>query len=427
MSPGGSVALGLRANAPQFALLVIVNAFVGTMVGVERSVLPLLAEREFGLAAGAAALAYIGAFGLSKAGLNLVAGPLAERWGRKRVLIVGWLVGLPVPLLLMWAPTWGWVVFANLLLGVNQALAWSMTVNMKIDLVGPTRRGLALGLNECAGYLAVGLAAFGAAVLADMHGLRPWPFALALAAAVLGLAASVVLVRDTRAHVALEVDSSEKALAFGRVFARTSWQDRSLFAASQAGLVNNLNDAVIWGLLPLVWAAQGLNLPSIGLLAASYPVVWSLGQLVTGPLSDRLGRKPLVVAGMLVQAGGIWVALLGLAFSAKVAGVALLGVGTAMVYPTLLATVSDLAEPAWRASAVGVYRFWRDAGFLAGALGAGLLAEAATPHLAVQAVAVLTLASGLLALGVMRETLPAIVGSRFDCSRSTATLEARLP
>lgn len=402
------VALGLRANLGQFALLVVVNAFVGSLVGVERSVLPLVAQREFGLAAGAAALAYVGAFGLAKALLNLVAGRLAEAWGRKRVLVLGWLVGLPVPLLLMWAPAWGWIVFANLLLGVNQGLAWSMTVNMKMDLVGPARRGLALGLNEFAGYLAVGLSAYAAAALADAFGLRPWPFALALGAAVLGLSASVLLVRDTGAHVAMESEVGARpsaSLPLGAVFARVSWQDRSLFAASQAGLVNNLNDGVAWGLLPLLWAAQGLRLPAIGLLAAVYPIVWSVGQIGTGALSDRVGRKPLVVAGMVAQAAGLWGAVLLPDLSLKVAGVAALGLGTAMVYPTLIAAVGDRAAPAWRASAVGVYRFWRDAGFVVGALGVGALAQLADPTLAVQGVAALTLLSGVLVAVVMSETL----------------------
>jgi MFS family permease len=405
MHPAHEVRLGLQANWQQFTLLVVVNAFVGTMVGIERSVLPLVAEREFGLAASAAALAYVGAFGLAKAVLNLVAGRLSEAWGRKQVLVLGWLIGLPVPPLLMWAPSWEWIVGANLLLGINQGLAWSMTVNMKVDLVGPRQRGLALGLNEFAGYLAVGLAAFAAAQVAEAYGLRPWPFVIALVAAVLGLSASIVLVRDTSQHVAAEQPDGVVGLPFREVFARTSWTDRSLFAASQAGLVNNLNDGVAWGLLPLVWSAQGLGLPDIGLLAAAYPVIWGVGQLGAGALSDRLGRKPLVVVGMLVQAAGIWTALLSIGVGQKLGGVAALGVGTALVYPTLIAAVSDRAAPGWRASAVGVYRFWRDGGFLLGAIGAGLLAQAIAPATAVHAVAAGTLASGVVAWVVMRETL----------------------
>jgi MFS family permease len=289
-----------------------------------------------------------------------------------RVLVLGWLVGLPVPLVLMWAPAWEWIVGANLLLGINQGLAWSMTVNMKVDLVGPRRRGLALGLNEFAGYLAVGLSAFAAAQLAEAYGLRPAPFAIALLAAVLGLGASVLLVRDTSQHVAAEQPGQPEAVPFREVFARTSWTDRSLFAASQAGLVNNLNDGVAWGLLPLVWASQGLNLASIGALAAIYPIVWGVGQLGTGALSDRLGRKALIVAGMLIQGVGLVATVVGEAFGPKL---------------------------------VGVYRFWRDNGFLLGALGAGVLAQVASPELAVHAVAALTLGSGILAWIVMRETL----------------------
>lgn len=403
-----TVRLGLGANWPQFALLVLVNAFVGATVGVERSILPLLAEQEFGLAAGTAALAYVGAFGLSKAVLNLAAGALAERWGRRRVLVAGWLFGLPAPLLVMWAPAWGWVVFANFLLGMNQGLTWSMTANMKIDLVGPARRGLALGLNESAGYLALGLAAFGAAALADAYGLRPWPFVPAAVAATLGLVLSATIVRDTGAHLAAEVGARgrQDSLPLGQVFAQVSWKNRSLFAASQAGLVKNLNDAVAWGLLPLVWAAQGLSLPAIGALAAAYPAIWGAGQLATGALSDSVGRKPLVVGGMAIQAAALWMAVLGQALPAKALGVVLLGAGTAMVYPTLIAAVSDVAAPAWRASAVGVYRFWRDAGFLVGAVAAGLLAQATSPSLAVQAAGVLTLASGIVVATTMRETLP---------------------
>jgi MFS family permease len=412
------VALGLRANAGQFALLVLINAFVGTLVGVERSVLPLLAEREFGLAAGAAALAYVGTFGLAKASMNLAGGRLSESWGRKNVLVLGWVIGLPVPLMLMWAPTWGWVVVANLLLGINQGLAWSMTVNMKIDLVGPRRRGLALGLNEFAGYVAVGLAAYAAAQIAQAYGLRPWPFAVALAAAVLGLSLSAIVVRDTGQHVRIEQPGPATSLPFPAVFVRTSWQDRSMFAASQAGLVNNLNDGVAWGLLPLVWGSQGLDLPSIGALAAIYPIVWGVGQLGTGALSDRTGRKRLIVPGMLIQGVGLAATVFGDELGWKLVGVIALGVGTALVYPTLIAAVSDRAAPDWRASAVGVYRFWRDSGFVLGALGAGVLAQAAGPGLAVNAVAALTFGSGILAWITMRETLTAASSSAHGSTSS---------
>jgi MFS family permease len=401
--------LGLRENAGQFALLVVVNAFVGAMVGLERAVLPLLAEAEFGLASRTAILSFVASFGLAKALANLAAGHLGDRHGRKTVLVAGWLVGLPVPFLLMAAPTWGWVVFANVLLGVNQGLAWSSTVIMKIDLVGPRQRGLAMGMNEAAGYVAVSLAALASGYLAGAYGLRPAPFYLGVGFAVAGLVLSVALVRETRGHAQYEAQgwSGDAAPSFARVLLLTSWRDRALFAVSQAGLVNNLNDGLAWGLLPLYFAGLGLPVERIGLLAALYPAVWGLGQLGTGALSDRTGRKPLIVAGMLVQAAGLGLLLAGTAFGLLAAAMALLGLGTALVYPTLLAAIGDVAHPAWRASAVGVYRLWRDGGYVAGALVAGALADALGLGWAIGAVAALTAGSGLLAALVMYETLPA--------------------
>ncbi len=403
---GQPVRLGLRANLGQFALLVGVNALVGGMVGQERSVLPLLATDVFGITGVAAILTYLLAFGVTKAGANLLAGALADRFGRKPVLVTGWLIGLPVPLLLIWAPAWNWIVLANVLLGLNQGLTWSTTVIMKIDLVGPSRRGLAMGLNEAAGYGAVALTALATGAIAERAGLRPGPFLLGLAYAGLGLGASVLLVRETNPHVEHERSSRPLVdrLAWREVFLRTSLRDQSLSAACQAGLVNNLNDGMAWGLLPLHYAAAGLSIAEIGILAAVYPAVWAIGQIGTGALSDRIGRKPLIVAGMLLQAGAIGAIAAGSSFAVWLAAAFVLGVGTALVYPTLIAAVADVAEPSWRGSAVGVYRLWRDLGFAIGAVVAGLIADAAGIASAIWVVAAFTAGSGLLVLIRMRET-----------------------
>ncbi len=401
------VRLGLRSNLGQFTLLVAVNALVGGMVGQERTVLPLLATDVFGLTGFASALTFVVAFGLAKAATNLAAGALADRFGRKPVLVAGWLIGLPVPLLIILAPSWGWVVAANLLLGVNQGLTWSTTVIMKIDLVGPIRRGLATGINEAAGYGAVAMTALATGWIAATYGLRPGPFLLGLAYAMLGLGASVLFVRETRGHVQHEQRLVVRAdiPSWREVFWRTTARDPSLSAASQAGLVNNLNDGMAWGLLPLFYAAAGLSLGQIGVLAATYPATWAVGQVATGGLSDRIGRKPMIVAGMLVQAVAIVVIAFGSTFTVWLAAAALLGLGTAMVYPTLLATIADVADPAWRGSAIGVYRLWRDLGFAIGALLAGVIADALGMPAAIATVAALTAGSGLIVLVRMRETL----------------------
>jgi MFS family permease len=421
--PGG-LRLGLRANLAQFCLLVGVNALVGGMVGQERSLVSLLATQVFGLAAASAALTYIVAFGLTKAATNFLAGTLADRYGRKPVLVVGWLIGLPVPLLIIWAPTWSWIIAANVLLGVNQGLCWSTTVIMKIDLAGPKRRGLAMGLNEAAGYLAVALTAFLTGLIAARAGLRPEPFYLGLAYAGLGLGLSALLVRETQGHAQLEAQLTDAQHPIGpnpgrdngpgaaagdqpstrEVLVRTSLREPALSACSQAGLVNNLNDGLAWGLLPLLFVRGGLPVGQVGLLAALYPAVWGLGQLITGLLSDRLGRKPLITGGMLLQAAALAGYALAGSFLPWAASAGLLGVGTAMVYPTLLAAISDVAHPSWRASAVGVYRLWRDTGFAVGALVAGLIADLAGLEAAVWVVAALTATSGLIVAVRMYET-----------------------
>ena len=405
--------LGLRPNLAQFLLLVGVNALVGGMVGQERTVLPLMAGRTFHLDAYGAALTFIVAFGFVKALTNFAAGALSDRFGRKPVLVAGWLVGVPVPLLLMWAPTWSWVIVANVFLGVNQGLTWSTTVNMKIDLVGPARRGFAMGMNEAAGYGAVALTAMATGFIAERAGLRPEPFFLGVAYAALGLGLSVLFVRETHGYALHEAERhaprSEDLhgdLSTRHVFVLTSFREHALSACSQAGLVNNLNDGMAWGLFPLLFARGGLSVAAIGILAGLYPAVWSVGQLFTGALSDRVGRKWLIAGGMLLQGVAIGLIAATTGFGAWAFGAMLLGAGTAMVYPTLLAAIGDVAHPTWRASAVGIYRFWRDAGFAFGAILAGVVADTFGLTAAVWAVAALTMISGLVVAIRMYETLP---------------------
>ena len=399
------ITLGLRANWPQFSLLVLINAFVGGMVGLERTVVPLIGSEEFKLASTTLVVSFIVSFGVVKALANLVSGHFADVWGRKRVLVIGWLFGLPVPFIVMWAPSWEWVIAANALLGLNQGFAWSMTVIMKIDLVGPKSRGLAVGLNEFAGYLAVGLTAFLTGYIAAHYGLRPAPFYLGIGYAALGLALSVLLVRDTREHVRLEARGNQQQsepLGFWKVFSLTSFGDRNLFAACQAGLVNNLNDGMSWGIFPLFFVSFGLGVERIGILKAVYPATWGILQVATGPLSDRWGRKGLIVAGMWVQSAGLFLTALTGSFEWWLLASLLLGVGTAMVYPSLIAAVSDASHPTWRARSLSVYRFWRDLGYAIGALSAGLIADAFGLASAINVIAALTFVSGAVVAMLMR-------------------------
>jgi MFS family permease len=398
------VRLGLRENWLQFTLLVIVNVCVGALVGLERTTVPLIGTKVFGLTSNLAAFSFIIAFGVTKALTNLAAGALTARFHRKQLLVVGWLIGIPVPFALAWAPAWGWIVAANVLLGINQGLTWSMTVNMKIDLVGPARRGFATGLNEAAGYTAVGVTALLTGYLATTYGLRPTPEIIGVVFVAAGLALSLV-VHDTAAHLPLELAQHPAPLPAGQgsglaaTFSRTSWHNRSLRGACQAGLVNNLNDGLTWGVFPLLFTNHGLGLAAVGLIKGLYPILWGIGQVQTGHLADRIGRKPLIVTGMLVQAGGFVLALVLLHWPllAGVASAVGLGLGTAMVYPALIAAVSDHAHPSWRANALGTYRFWRDVGYAVGALIAGVLADTFGLNATVVAAAVLTAASGLVA------------------------------
>jgi MFS family permease len=408
------IQLGLRANARQFWLLVLVNAFVGSMVGLERTVLPLLAEVEFGLASRSAALSFIATFGIVKALTNFFAGRLGDLYGRRHVLIAGWLFAIPVPFMVMWAPSWSWIVFANVLLGINQGLAWSTTVIMKIDLVGPKQRGLAMGLNEFAGYLAVALSALATGYIAQAYGLRPEPFYLGIAFVVAGLALTLAFVRETRHHADFEEDSFRApaaatapgaTLGTRAILARGSWSDPALSTASHAGMVNNLNDGLAWGLFPLFFAAAGLDVAQIGVLSFIYPATWGILQLWTGALSDVRGRKGLIAGGMLLQGAALAAIALTRGFWPWAIGAAVLGAGTAMVYPTLLAAIGDVAHPRWRGSAVGVYRLWRDSGYAVGALMAGVLADLFSMATAIGAIAALTLATGGLVAWRMPETL----------------------
>jgi MFS family permease len=427
------IRLGLRVNITQFLILVIVNAFVGSMIGLEQTVVPLLGRDEFHIESNALIVSFIASFGAVKAVLNLFAGSMSDKWGRKNMLVLGWLFGLPVPVILLFAPTWSSVVLANVLLGINQGLAWSMTVNMKIDLVGKERRGLALGINEFAGYLSVGIIGFVTGYLASTFGLKPYPFYLGIVFSLFGFFISWLLVKDTRKFTLLEIkENKEEEEEFTRttkpeeattaastansinknfensnfiqVFVQTSWKNRSLFSVSQAGLVNNLIFGVSWGLFTLYFASYGLSVSEIGFLKALHPSIWGILQLATGFISDRTGRKVLIYPGMFVQGIGIWLILLANSFYGWIIGMLFLGIGTALVYPTLLAAISDIAHPRWRATSLGVYRFWRDLGFVFGAIGIGFIADSFSINAAIQLVSMLAFASGIIVIICMRET-----------------------
>lgn len=406
-----SVRLGLKENWRQFSLLMLINAFVGGMVGIERTVVPLMGADIFHIDSATLITSFIVSFGVVKAFANLVSGQLADTWGRKRVLVIGWLAGLPVPFMIIMAPSWEWIIAANVLLGLSQGFAWSMTVIMKVDLVGPKGRGLAVGLNEFAGYFAVGVTAFLTGYLASRYGLRPTPIYLGIFYALAGTILSILVVRDTRQHVRLEASGVAKEaspLSFGDVFLLTSFKDRNLFAASQAGLINNLNDGMSWGIFPLFFNTLGLGVERIGILKAVYPMVWGIGQIVTGPLSDRLGRKGLIVGGMWVQAIGLIMTALTGQFEWWLLASVLLGVGTAMVYPSLIAAVSDASHPSWRARSLSVYRFWRDLGYAIGALSAGLIADRFGFGAAILTIGIVTFLSGAVVAIAMRER--AVIG-----------------
>ena len=402
----GHVRLGLRENAAQFSLLVIINAFVGAMAGLERSILPAIAEQEFGLVARTAILSFIVVFGVAKALTNYGAGRWSDSLGRKRILVLGWLAAAPVPFLLMWAPSWTWILIANALLGVSQGLTWSTTVIMKIDLVGPAQRGLAMGLNEFAGYVALAGSALATGWIAANYALRPQPFYLGVAFVVIGFGLSAWVIRDTAHHVRHEARLTSSATTHADdVFWTTTFRDPTLSSVTQAGLVNNLNDGMAWGLFPMLFAAAGVPVATIAVLVAIYPATSGVGQLFTGGLSDSIGRKSLIVWGMWIQALGIAMTVVSNNVINFTIGAVLLGAGTAMVYPTLLAAIGDVAHPSWRASAVGVYRLWRDLGYAIGAVLAGVTADIFGLAAAIWMVAALTFLSGAVSLVRMKETV----------------------
>lgn len=406
--------LGLRPNIQQFLILVLVNAFVGAMIGLEQTVVPLIGKSEFGIESSAIIVSFIASFGAVKAILNLFAGNLSDKWGRKNVLILGWLFGIPVPIMLLLAPNWNWIIFANVLLGVNQGLAWSMTVNMKIDLVGKSQRGLALGLNEFAGYVSVAAVGFLTGYFASTFGLKPYPFYLGILFAILGLAISWIIVKDTRRFIDLEIKEDASAsskqetnvndFSFKEVFLQTSCKNRTLLSISQAGLINNLIFGVTWGLFTLYFASFAIGISEVGFLKALHPGIWGVLQLLTGTFSDKVGRKILIYPGMIIQGIGVWVVLFTNFYWGWIAGMSLIGIGTALVYPTLLAAISDVANPKWRATSLGVYRFWRDLGFVFGAIGIGFLADLLGLNIAIHLVAFLAIGSGIFVLAVMKET-----------------------
>lgn len=389
------VRLGLKENWKQFTLLVIINGFVGGMIGLERTILPQIAEADFGIAAKSAILSFIVVFGISKAITNYYTGAFANRIGRKNLLVIGWLIGLPVPFILIYAANWNWIIAANILLGINQGLTWSSTVVMKIDLVGDRNRGLAMGLNESAGYLAVGIVAFLTAWIASEYGLRPYPFYLGIGFAITGLLASYFLVRDTVHHVNTETKVSQ-VKKLKNVLRETTWTNPNLGSITQAGLVNNLNDGMIWGLFPILLASKSFSLAEVGKVVAIYPIVWGLGQLVTGKLADIWIKKSMLFWGMLVQGIAIISMVFADSFVEFTILSALLGMGTAMVYPTFLAAIADYTHPEQRANSIGVFRLWRDLGYAIGAILTGIIADVFDVSISVLVIGIITLVSSLV-------------------------------
>lgn len=420
--PAKEIRLGLKENWQQFSLLVLTVAFVGSLVGLETTVVPLIGEQEFGLASKTAIVSFIITFGVVKALCNFFAGYLSETWGRRGVLVIGWLIGLPVPFIIIYANAWYWIGVANVLLGINQAMTWSMTVTMKIDLVGPRQRGLAMGLNEFSGYFSVGITAWLTGEIAARYGLRPEPFYLGIGTAVAGLLVSLFFVRETIEHARYEArlraapsnpgtgnpePQAKEKPSVKEIFSLTTWKERALSSCSLAGLVNNHNVGMSWGIYPLFFSSYGLGVAAIGVIRALYPAVWGLLQPITGPLSDRIGRKRLIVGGLIIQALAIWMTVLLPTYSWWIAAAVLQGLGTAMVYPVLLAAISDVAHPDWRATSLGVYRLWRDLGYAVGALLAGVVADLFGMAASIHVIAILSLLSAFVVAVRMYETLPA--------------------
>ena len=389
------IRLGLKENWKQFTLLVVINGFVGGMVGLERSILPQIAEQEFAIAARTAILSFIVVFGITKAITNYYTGTLANRYGRKNLLVIGWIVGLPVPFMLMFAPDWNWIIAANVLLGVNQGLTWSSTVVMKIDLVGEKKRGLAMGINESAGYISVALVAFLTGWIAGEYGLRPYPFVIGIVLVILGLILSILFIKDTRQHVDLETTTSSLP-RLKNIFRETTWTNKNLGSVTQAGLINNLNDGMAWGIFPILLATKGFSLPQIGIVTAVYPAVWGIGQLVTGKLSDILCKKDLLYTGMMLQAIALVALLWAQSMFHFIALSSLLGWGTAMVYPTFLASIAENTHPLDRAKSIGVFRLWRDLGYAIGAILTGIIADLISINASILFIGILTLGSSLI-------------------------------
>lgn len=408
-NPSNEIKLGLKENLFQFIVLVIVNAFVGAMIGLERSILPSIAEKEFHLVVKSAIFSFIIVFGFTKAITNYFAGTFSEKYGRKIVLLCGWLIAMPVPFLLIWSPSWNWILFANVLLGISQGLTWSTTVIMKIDLVGASRRGFAMGLNEFAGYFAVAISSFATGYIASNYGLRPEPFYLGIVYVLAGFLISLFIVRETKDHALHEAKTHKKTenilISKKELFIKTSFTNKELSSITQAGFVNNLNDGMAWGLFPIFFATYGLDIRTIGTLSAIYPMTWGIFQLWTGHWSDIIGRKILIVLGMWIQAIGIIITVLSSGFWGFAIGGVFLGIGTAFVYPVLLASIGDVAHPSWRASSVGIYRLWRDSGYAIGAIISGITADLFGLNIAIWLIAFLTFLSGGVVLFRMKETL----------------------